>query len=245
MVWGSFGAVHIVSLLLGAGLIVGLYFLLRRFSAKVQTVVLGVLSFSGIAAIIFNLVTWGSPYEYLPLHLCSLTALVLPFAVFSRNKVLSNLLLLWSLGAVMALVVNTAQANFKICSSTFFFYFFPHLLEFGIPILLFRLELVEKDYKCIASTLLITLCVYILIHFANVFLNSYFTAHQILNPSGAVVQVNYMYSIRPENPVMALFWSLIPAEFWYMLPVLLIVLVYLMILYSGQIIRSIKVKAVR
>lgn len=76
------------SLLLGAGLMIGLYFLLRLFSAKVQTVVLGILSFSGIAAIIFNLVTWGSPYEYLPLHLCSLTAMVLPFAVFTRSKVL-------------------------------------------------------------------------------------------------------------------------------------------------------------
>ncbi len=243
MVWGSFGAVHIASLLLGAGMIIGLYFLLRRFSAKVQTLVLGVLSLSGIAAIIFNLVTWGSPYEYLPLHLCSLTALILPFAVFTRSKVLSNLSLLWSLGAVMALVVNTAQADFQILSPTFFFYFFPHLLEFGIPILLFCLGLVKKDVKCIVSTLVITLCVYTLIHFANVSLNDYFTAHQILNPSGAVIQVNYMYSIRPENPVLALFWSLIPHPYWYMLPVVLIVLVYLGFVYLKQIIACFKKKA--
>ena len=86
MVWGSFGAVHIASLLLGAAIIIGLYFALRRCSAKTQTLVLGILSFSGIAAIIFNLVAWDSPYEYLPLHLCSLNALVLPVAVFTRNK---------------------------------------------------------------------------------------------------------------------------------------------------------------
>lgn len=243
MVWGSFGAVHILSLLLGAGMIAGLYFLLRRFSAKTQTIVLGILSFSGIAAIIFNLVTWGSPYEYLPLHLCSLTAMVLPVAVFTRSKVLGNLLLLWSLGAVMALVVNTAQANFEIFSATFAFYFFPHLLEFGIPILLFKLGLVEKDVKCIISTLLITLVVFTLIHFANVFLNSYFVAEQILSPSGALVQVNYMYSLRPENPVMALFWTWIPYPFWYMLPVVLIVLVYLCFVYLKQILACFKKKA--
>ncbi|MBQ8768489.1 MAG: YwaF family protein [Oscillospiraceae bacterium] len=242
MLWGSFGTVHILSLVLGAGLIVGLYFLLRCFSAKIQTIVLGVLSFAGIAAIVFNLVTWGSPYEYLPLHLCSLTAMVLPVAVVTRSKVLSNLLLLWSLGAVMALVVNTAQANFEILSPTFFFYFFPHLLEFGIPILLFRLGLVEKDIKCIVSTLLITLCVFTLIHFANVALNSYFVANQILNPAGEVIQVNYMYSIKPENPVLALFWSLIPAAYWYMLPVMLIVLIYLAAVYAKQIIRYFKAK---
>ncbi len=236
MLWGSFGAVHILSLLIGAGIIIGLYFLLRIFSAKTQTIVLGILSFSGIAAIIFNLVAWGSPYEYLPLHLCSLTALVLPVAVFTRSKTLGNLLLLWSLGAIMALVVNTAQANFEICSTTFLFYFFPHLLEFGIPILLFALGLVKKDIKCIGTTLLITLCAFILVHLANVALNSYFTAHQVLGPSGALIQVNYMYTIKPENPVMSLFWSLIPYPFWYLLPVMVIILVYLLIVYSGQII---------
>lgn len=242
MIWGSFGAVHILSLLLGGGLIVGLYFLLRRFRAKTQTIVLGILSFSGIAAIIFNLVTWGSPYEYLPLHLCSLTALVLPFAVFTRSKVLSNLLLLWSLGAVMALVVNTAQADFELLSPTFFFYFFPHLLEFGIPILLFRLGLVEKDVKCIVSTLLITLCVYTLIHLGNVALNRYFVTNEICNPSGAIVQVNYMYSIRPENPVLALFWAWLPRPYVYMLPVVLIVLIYLGFVYLKQIITCFKKK---
>lgn len=235
MLWGSFGTIHILSLLLGAGIITGLYFVLRRCSAKTQTIVLGILSFSGIAAIVFNLVAWDSPYEYLPLHLCSLNALVLPFAVFTRNKTLGNLLLLWSLGAVMALVVNSAQASFEIFSATFFFYFFPHLLEFGIPILLFSLGLVKKDLKCIASTLLITVCAFALVHFANVALNGYFAAHQILNPSGNLVQVNYMYTIKPENPVLSLFWSLIPYPFWYLLPVMGIIGVYLLLVYCKQI----------
>lgn len=242
MLWGSFGTVHILSLLLGAGLIIGLFFLLRKRSAKVQTLVLGILSFSGVAAIVYNLITWGSPYEYLPLHLCSLTAMVLPVAVFTRSKVLSNLLLLWSLGAVMALVVNTAQADFDVLSPTFFFYFFPHLLEFGIPILLFRLGLVKKDVKCVVSTLLITLCVYTLIHFANVLLNNYFATNEICNPSGAIVQVNYMYSIRPENPLLALFWSWFPHPYAYMLPVVLIVLIYLGLVYLKQIIAGFKKK---
>lgn len=242
MVWGSFGAVHIASLLIGVGLLVGLYFLLRRFSAKTQTVVLGVLSFSGIAAIIFNLVTWGSPLEYLPLHLCSLTAMVLPFAVFTRSKVLGNLLLLWSLGAVMALVVNTAQANFELCSATFAFYYFPHLLEFGIPILMIALGLVEKDVKCIGSTLLITVGALIPIHFTNVLLNTYCATHQLLNPAGELIQVNYMYTIQPANPLLDLFWSLIPHPFWYLMPVVVIVLVYLAAVYCKEIFARLKKK---
>ena len=131
MLWGTFGIVHVSSLLLAAGIIVGLYFILRKCSDKVQTIIMGVLSFAGIAAILFNLLAWNSPLEYLPFHLCSLTAMVLPAAVFSRSKILNNLLLLWGLGALLALVVNTAQANFNVFSWTFAFYYFPHLLEFG------------------------------------------------------------------------------------------------------------------
>ena len=82
MLWGSFGLVHLISLALGAGMVVGLYFLLKGKSERVQLAVLGVLSFAGIGAIIFNLVTWGSPWEYLPLHLCSLSAMVLPLIKF-------------------------------------------------------------------------------------------------------------------------------------------------------------------
>ena len=108
MKWGSFGVVHFASLAIAALLVVGLYFALKKASLKVKTIVLGVLSFSGIAAIIYNLVTWNSPLEYLPLHLCSLNAMVLPIAVFTRSKTLSNLLLVWSLGALAALVVNSA-----------------------------------------------------------------------------------------------------------------------------------------
>ena len=97
---------HGFLLVLGAAMIFGLYFILKGKSQRIQTMVLGILSFSGNAAVIYNLLMWGTPLEYLPLHLCSINALLLPIAVFSRSKVVGNLLLVWSLGALMALVVN-------------------------------------------------------------------------------------------------------------------------------------------
>ncbi len=244
MVWGCFGLIHIVSLMIGAGIIVGLDFLLKGKREKTQLIVLGVLSFAGIGAIIFNLVTWGSPLEYLPLHLCSLSAMVLPFAVLLKNKVLSNLLLLWSLGALMALVVNTAQANFEIFSWTFVFYYFPHVLEFGIPILLFKLGLVKKDPKCIWSTVGITFGSYTIIHFINVALNNYFINNNILDRAGNVVQVNYMYSIVPANPVLAIFRNIVPYDYWYMLLVIPIVVVYLVAVYAKDLVALYRAKRV-
>ncbi len=242
MLWGSFGVVHILSLLFAAGIIVGLFFTLRKASDKVQTIILGVLSFSGISAIIFNLLAWGSPLEYLPFHLCSLNALVLPFAVFTKNKVLNNLLLLWALGAVFALVVNMAQAEYEIFSWTFFFYYFPHTLEIGVPILTFALKRTEKDLKCILWTVLITLGALIVIHFINLGINRYCVVNNVLDWAGNVVQVNYMYTLRPENPLLQLFYNLIPYEFWYLLLCIPILLVYLALVYLPEIIKAVKAR---
>ena len=242
MLWGSYGVVHIASLLISAAIIVGLYFVLRKCSERVKTIVLFILSFSGISAIIFNLVTWGSPIEYLPFHMCSISAMLLPFAVITRNKVINNLLLLWCLGALIALVLNQAQANFEIFSWTFFFYYFPHTLEVGIPILMFALGLVKKDVKCIGSTLGLTLYLYTTVHLLNVLLNNYAAANNIVDWAGNVVKLNYMYSIDPTNPVLQIMYNLIPHPYWYMLVATPFILLYLTLVYLPEIIRAVKNK---
>lgn len=221
-------------------MLVALYFLLRRASRTVQTAVLGVLSFSGIAAIIYNLVSWDAPLEYLPLHLCSINALLLPIVVFTRNKTLGNLLLVWCLGALAALVLNSEMVDAELFSGPFCFYYFPHVMEFGIPLLLFALGLVEKDPKCIGSTLVITMLIYTGVHFANVGINDYCLEHAISYDGESIVQVNYMFSVEPTNPLVALFHSILPGQYWYMYLVLPIVLVYLLIVYAPQLIRLVK-----
>lgn len=240
MTWGTFGITHIISLILGAAMIFGLYFLLKKLSEKQQIIILGALSFFGMGAITFNLLRWNSPLEYLPFHLCSLNALILPFAVFLKNKTLCNVLLLWSLGAIFALVVNHSQANFEIFSWTFFFYYFPHVFEFAIPLLIFKLGIVEKDYRCIKWTLLITLIAYTIIHFINLGINNYCIENNILDWAGEVIQVNYMYSIGPENPLLQIFYNIIPYSYWYLLLAVPIIAVYLVIVYLPQIVNAIK-----
>jgi len=237
MKWGCFGIVHIATLVLAVAIIAVLHFVLRKASRKVQTIVLGVLSFSGIAAIIYNLVNWGSPIEYLPLHLCSINAMLLPVVVFTRNKTLGNLLLVWCLGALAALVVNMAQAEYELMSWTFVFYYFPHVLEFGIPILLFSLGIIEKHPKYIISTIAITMAIYTGVHLCNVGLNAWLEANNVLDYAGNLIQVNYMYSIVPENPLLALFKQVIPYDYWYMYMIVPILVVYLSIVYLPQILR--------
>ena len=234
MQWGSFGIVHIVSLAAAAAMVAGLYFALKGKSARTQTAVLGILSFSGIAAVLYNLLMWGEPLAYLPLHLCSLNAMALPIAVFTRSKTVNNLLLVWSLGALAALVMNTEMAEATVFSGLFCFYYFPHVLEFGIPLLMFKLGLAEKDDRCIGSTLAISMGFYTVIHLLNLAINAYCAANQILDSAGEVLTVNYMFSITPSNPLLALFYRVIPYRYWYMYMIVPIVALYLVIIYAPQ-----------
>ena len=228
MKWGFFTPTHILTLVLAAAIVLALYHGLKNKSQKIQTLVLFPLSLSGIAAIVFNLLRWGEPLAYLPLHLCSINAMLLPFAVLTRNKTLCNLLLVWCLGALVALIANFEMAEATLFSESFNFYFFPHVLEFGIPVLLFKLGLAEKDPRCIGSTLTITMFLYTLVHLCNLAINRYCAS------IGSVLRVNYMFSMEPTNPLVALFYKLIPHEYWHMYLVLPIVLVYLLVIYAPQ-----------
>ena len=223
MEWGFFTVAHILTLALAALILIALYFLLKDRSVKIQTGTLFVLSCSGIAAILYNLLRWDSPLEYLPLHLCSINALLLPATVLTRNKTLGNLLLVWCLGALIALVANFEMADTQLFGEAFCFYFFPHIFEFGIPLLLFKLGLVKKDARCIVSTLGITMLIYTFVHFCNKIINHYTDA-----------QVNYMFSIEATNPLVALFHQVIPYEYWHMYLAVPVVAVYLMIVYAPE-----------
>ena len=234
MLWGFFTLTHIITLIIAVLMIVGLYFVLKNKTQKTQTLVLGVLSFSGVAAIIFNLVTWGSPLEYLPFHLCSIVAILLPITIFTKSKVLGNLLLLWALGALAAIVVNNAQANYEIFSWTFFFYYVPHTLEFGITILLFALGILRLDAKCIVSTIVLTMLIYTLVHFINLAVNAYCVKNNIVDYAGNIIKVNYMYSLVPENPIFVLFYQILPFKYWYLYMSIPIIAIYLGAIYLGN-----------
>ena len=238
MIWGTFSTEHIISLVAAIVINVALYIALMDAKRKTQILVLFILSFAGIAAIIYNLVTWGSPLEYLPLHLCSLNAILLPYAVLTRQKWCCNLLLLWSLGSYVAPILNHSMAEATIFSMPFNFYYFPHVLEAGIPILLFKLNLVKRDYKCIKSTLIITFICYTLIHFANVAINS----GNHLDAAGNLIQVNYMFSITPTNPLLDLFWLLIPSSYWYMYLAVPVIIAYLAFWYLPELLDLYKSK---
>lgn len=242
MLWGSFGIVHLGSLALAAGLIFGLYFLLKLLPEKARFYALLALSFAGIVAIVYNLLAWGSPLEYLPFHMCSIAAILLPIAVISRNKYVGNLLLVWCLGSLLAVVVNSAQAHYIIPSAAFFIYYIPHVLEFAVVIYLFKFGYIKKDWHCMPVTVGLTVAIYTVVHLINVALNAYASANQIVDYAGNILTFNYMFSMMPNNPLFELFWSIIPYPYWYMYGAVVILVVYLTALYLPQMLKDIRKK---
>lgn len=240
MTWGFMSKAHIVSLIVAVVIIILFSIIVSKLSKKAQKIVLFIFSFSGIAAITFNLLRWNSPLEYLPLHMCSINAILLPFAVLTKNRTLCNLLVVWCLGAVVALVLNQSVMETTIMSDVFIFYYFPHIFEFIIPILLFKLKFAKLDYKCILSSVIITMLIYTGIHFTNVYINNYCIENNILDYAGNVIQVNYMFSVEPSNPLLAIFYNIIPFDYWYMYLCVPIVVVYLLVIYFKQINLEIK-----
>ncbi len=234
MKWGFFTPIHIATLFAAAAMNLGLYYFLRHKSAKVQTLVLLPFSLLGVGAVIFNLLEWGSPLEYLPLHLCSINAMLLPIVLLTRSKALGNLLLVWCLGALMALVVNFEMKDADLLGESFFWYYFPHVFEFGLPLIFIKLGLVKMEAKYIPTTLALTMLIYTGVHLCNVAINNYCRLYEVVNASGALIQVNYMFSIRPANPLLVLFYKLVPYRYWYMYLVLPIVASYLAIIYAPQ-----------
>lgn len=230
MVWGTFGLTHIISLLLVPVILVGLYQILKRLHGRAQDIALLCLSLVGIIAILYNLLMWGSPWEYLPLHLCSLNALLLPVVVISKRKGLGCLLLLWAFGAIFGLILNYAMAECELLSWTFFFYYFPHILYFGLPILLWKLGRIEIGVKQIPMTIGVMMTAYTLIHFVNVAINN----AALTNSAGEVIQANYMFSVSPDNPVLALFWKVIPYPYWYMYMLVPVIALYLFALCGTE-----------
>ncbi len=221
MVWGTFTIQHILSLAAIALFAVSLYFILKRLSDKAKTWVLFAVSLMGVAAVIYDLVRWGQPLLYLPLHLCSLNALLIPVAVLTKNKVLSHLTLVWSLGAMLVLVVNTGQAHYEMFSEAFWVFVLCHTVDVTVPALLFLSGLVKFDIKKAPAVIGTTMAAYTGVHFANLAINKYLLESTAAVSTFArirkVPQVNYMYSLGDEgNAVFAMFRKIIPLDYWHM-----------------------------
>ncbi len=239
MTWGTFTIQHMLSLAAIVAFAVSLHFILKRLSEKAKICVLFAVSLVGVAAVLYDLVRWSQPLLYLPLHLCSLNALIIPFAVLTRNKLAAHLTLVWSLGAMLVLVVNTGQAYYVMFSEAFWVFVLCHTVDVSVPALLFTTGLVEFNIKKSPAVIGTTMAAYTCVHFINLGINKYLAQQAsdlatYARARAAVQQVNYMYSLGDEgNAAFAFFRQIIPADYWHMYLIAPIIAAFLFAIHFG------------
>ena len=229
MPWGSFGTTHLLTLALAVMVNLLIYLILKRNTRSKQILALFVFSLIAVSFLITNIIFDKSNLiKNLPLTFGGLSIILLPYAVLTRSKRICNLLLIWSVGSIMALVFNADMANVELLSFEFVLFFTMHMFGVGIPILLFELGLVERDTHTVKPTLIATISVYTVVHWVNLAINS-------ANKWSAKDGVNYMSTLAPSNSLLRFFYLVIPAEYWYMVLVLPLLLVYILYWYLPEI----------
>ena len=199
---------------------VGLHFLLKNRRQSVQIPVLLLLSLIGPISLVYDFVVWGpsgSYLEYLPLHMCAYNAILTPILVITKNRFLGNLVPLFSVGAILALLFNSIQAEYSLFSMVFLMYYLSHSMGSIIPFLMFSLGHIKTHPKYILPCVGATMGIYTVSHIANLIINEILKAENVLSSSGELIQVNYMFSVHPQgNPLLQIFWNIIPFGYFYM-----------------------------
>ena len=165
-------------------------------------------------------------WNELPLHLCNINMLLIPIAVWRKNRALMSFsFFVAPLGAMMALAMPSAGFDgYSILLPRMIGFYGTHFMIFieGIALATFGFYRPEfKDLPRMELTiLLITFCVFVI----NV----------LFRISGLSPKANYFFAMETEgNPLLEIFHGWIPLPFLYLLPSLVILGVYFSVVTLG------------
>lgn len=176
---------------------------------------------------------WGE----LPLQLCNINMLMIPIAVWKKSRPLACFsFFLGPLGALMALIMpGNGFDGYSIFLPRMLGYYGTHfmivieglaLVTFGM----FRPKLRDLP-RAVLATLLIAFAV--------------FCFNLLLRWTGLHPKANYFFSVETEgNPLLELFYGLIPVPFLYLMPGSIILVVYMLaVTIPFEILERKKIKA--
>ena len=216
MTWDQFGVIHFATLIIAVLFNAFTYLILKRTSRSTQIITLFIYSLFGLGVVVLNFFTAENAIaSALPLEFWSLNLVLLPIAVLTRAKRLSNLLIAWSFASMVELLFNAEMDGANIFTVEFLVFFMIHVIGAGVPIVLFELGLVKRDHKYMKDIMIITVSTYTLIHIINAI---------IYSTTGSLV--NYMSTNAPTSAILTFFYGVLPLSYWYMILVLPLFFLY-------------------
>jgi hypothetical integral membrane protein (TIGR02206 family) len=196
-----FGTSHLVILailLIGSLLI---WFLIPKLNSNTQKLTKNLLLAGLILQfVVFNLWHWYfGTYDvtrFLPLHLCTISAILLIFTLIFDNKFVNKLVLFWSpVSAFLAIALPDMNASENFPSFRFLEFFGSHVLIIWAVIFIFRVQKTLANFKDLVVSIVILIVTLPFIYLLNLWIGS-----------------NYMYLMRKPNGGQMDF---LPAEPWH------------------------------
>ena len=151
----------------------------------------------------------------LPLHFCNINLILLPLAIYLKNR---NLMayqfyfgtILASLALVMVYPGFRSRSIFEF---TPFVYFYYHSMLATLPIVLIKLRLYTPSFKAVWQPVLILVGMTSFMHIINM----------ILRATNIAAEANYFFTFGLRGDFFTeLFWRIVPLEFFFLLPSLLL-----------------------
>jgi uncharacterized membrane protein YwaF len=161
----------------------------------------------------------------LPLQLCNIAVFLIPASLFFKKTLLMDFAFYLCLpGALAAILIPSNDYAIVYSGMTISYYIF-HGLIFLIPLMMahWRLYDAQPSVKKAIKLTIMVLLIGSTLHFFNVFMYQNYR-----------IPANYFFTIKdwsaPTNPAFALFARWIPYDFFYLLPALPILYLYMLVL---------------
>lgn len=226
MIIRLFNVTHFLVLGFTVGLAVSVYYLLRKKSMKTRRTVLiciaGTNAFSYFIDILRQHGT-SNIWENLPLHLCGLSLFICLYSIIFRNKLVRSFVyFIASPGAFMALLTpNSANLGISLFTVDNLFFYGNHLFITVFGFWLVTLGFVRLNIKLMLKSCAMFFVIAGIMHFINLAIYGL-----------GLGDANYFFTrTTPGNPLLDIFWKIMPVSFFYLLPALPILVVVCYLLY--------------
>jgi uncharacterized membrane protein YwaF len=208
-----------------------IYFLLRNSSEKVKRHSLYIMCLINFVFYLINdyyfYIRGDSILTLLPLQLCNIAVFLVPLAIALKKQVIYDFVFyICATGAIVALMIPSSDyvgITYSLMTISFFVF---HYMIAAVPFLLVGLG-IYKPAPSISKALRLSIAIFLLgglMHILNLVLGATFN-----------VKANYFFTIieysAPSNPAFEFLSRIIPYDFFYLLPALLVLYVYMIIIF--------------
>ena len=165
---------------------------------------------------------WGE----LPFHLCNVNMILVPIGVLLNKKsIMSMCFYVGPLGALMAILMpGLGFSGYELFLPRIISYYGTHFMIIVEGLLIVSLGLYQPRFKDIPKTILTAIA----------FCFGAFLISMTLRATGLHPDANYFYSVYPQgNPILEMFYNLIPVPFLYVMPCSIILGIYMFVVTLG------------